>query len=173
MLHTIQIVLPAGPSIRFLTSASVFPDVATEPMNMMRSPTCKCRRAFPAADRLLISNPPAVEGRIVAPIPAIADMCVFVLLSSRNQRFCRQLASDVSAAHGRPESSTVRQECERMITSAFRLPSIHNGGHARMLKAAQWGLRIVVDSSLVGGRRMQRRSRYGRAATALDVCTPV
>ena len=72
--HTMEIVLPAGPRIRFLTSTSVFSDVATEPIDMMRSPTCKCRRAFPVADRLEISNPPAGEGRIEAPIPVISDI---------------------------------------------------------------------------------------------------
>jgi hypothetical protein len=83
--HTIEIVLPEGPRIRFLTSTSVFPDVATEPMNMMRSPTCKCRRAFPVADRLETSNPPAGEGMIDAPIPVIADIC----------GWSRQLAQDL------------------------------------------------------------------------------
>jgi hypothetical protein len=73
--HTMEIVLPAGPRMRFLTSMSVFPDVATEPIDMTRSPTFKCRRAFPVADRLVISNPPAGEGRIEAPIPVIADIC--------------------------------------------------------------------------------------------------
>ncbi len=71
---TMEMVLPAGPMISALTSASVFPDVATDPMDMMRSPACRCSRAVPVGDRFEISNPPAGEGTIVAPIPVSADI---------------------------------------------------------------------------------------------------
>ena len=67
-------VLPAGPRINALTSPSDLPDVATDPIDMMRSPTCKCARAVPVADRLAISKPPAALGTIVAPIPVVADI---------------------------------------------------------------------------------------------------
>ena len=69
---TMEMVLPAGPMIRALTSSSDFPDVAVDPIDMMRSPTCKCDRAVPLGERLEISKPPAAEGTIVAPIPVFA-----------------------------------------------------------------------------------------------------
>ena len=69
-----EMVLPAGPIISALTSASVLPDVATDPIDMMRSPTCRCRRAVPVGVRSEISNPPVVEGTITAPIPVSADI---------------------------------------------------------------------------------------------------
>jgi hypothetical protein len=57
MKGLMEIKLPAGPTISFLiSSTSVSSDVGTEPMNMMRSFTFKCRRAFPVADRLYIGG---------------------------------------------------------------------------------------------------------------------
>ena len=52
-----------------MTSASVLPDVAMDSIDMMRSPSCRCRRALPDGVKEIISNPPKEEGTIVAPIP--------------------------------------------------------------------------------------------------------
>ena len=67
-------VLPAGPTISACTSPSDLPETETDPIDMTRSPVCKCRQAVPVGDKLVISKPPAALGTIVAPIPEIADI---------------------------------------------------------------------------------------------------
>ena len=64
-----EIVLPAGPVMSALTSATVLPVVAALPIDMMRSPTCRCTRALPEGVKDVISNPPKGEETMVAPIP--------------------------------------------------------------------------------------------------------
>ncbi len=66
---TMEMELPAGPTMSALTSATVIPDVATDPIDMIRSPTRRYRRALPVADIEMISKPPEEEETIVAPIP--------------------------------------------------------------------------------------------------------
>ncbi len=69
MTHSMDMALPAGPTMSDLTSASLLPDVAMGPIDIMRSPTCKCLLALPSGTNEVIWNPPAGEGTIVAPMP--------------------------------------------------------------------------------------------------------
>ena len=64
-----EIKLSAGPTMSDLTSASLLPEMSMEPIDRMRSPTCKCLLALPFWAKEIIWNPPSGEGTIVAPMP--------------------------------------------------------------------------------------------------------